>query len=103
VTSAPLSTWRILLIASAVEASVVVGAISMLGLLSGWNGWFDLINQFAPASLLWLLCWGTLAYYVVPGGRAGAGCSRSLPAGYWQVCMRPRRTHCKRRPDRTFS
>jgi endonuclease/exonuclease/phosphatase (EEP) superfamily protein YafD len=44
--------WRIICIATAAEASAASAALGLLGLLGAFNGWLDVINQFAP---IWLL------------------------------------------------
>ena len=65
--------WRIIVVATAAEAVAVSAAAGLLGMMGSWNGWLDVINQFAPAWLLLGLAGGGGVLALAPAGRARTG------------------------------
>jgi endonuclease/exonuclease/phosphatase (EEP) superfamily protein YafD len=60
--------WRIIATATAVEVACGAAAVAILGLGGAWNGWLDVLNQFAP---LWfalcILAAPVAALLIAPG------------------------------------
>ncbi len=68
-----MKLWRIIAVATAAEAVAVSTAAGLMGLMGAWNGWLDVINQFAPIWLLLGLGGGGGMLALAPPGRARIG------------------------------
>jgi endonuclease/exonuclease/phosphatase (EEP) superfamily protein YafD len=62
--------WRIICLATAAEASAASAAMGVLGLLGAFNGWLDVLNQFAPVWLFVGLAGGLGVHVLAPAARA---------------------------------